>query len=287
MRLILHIGQHKTGSKALQWFLSSNHDRLVSHQYLYSIEQSDTSCHAYQHSHYHFYRELRSLALSASNSFNFSNLDSDINLRTLADILRNDMNNAKERGCHTLVLSAEDIFTMHTAHELGTDDIILECAIHILKQVIANLNIDLKVLIYLRDTMPFLVASYAQYIKGASRGTLGIKEFFFEFRDRLYPQRFLERWQTLLDPENLQIRRFNENRNEFDIRKDFIENVLNVSLDGFSFDLPHSLSDRREICNKTPNLMALSILRFLNKYPIFQKYLSRELVLDFSTFLFK
>ena len=59
-KLILHIGQHKTGSKALQSFLAWNAERLRERGVLYPMPPGgDRSVKAYNISHYRLFALLR------------------------------------------------------------------------------------------------------------------------------------------------------------------------------------------------------------------------------------
>ena len=59
-RLILHIGQHKTGSKALQAFLAHNRLHLLAHGILYpNGSLKAVGVPAYRNSHYLLYALLR------------------------------------------------------------------------------------------------------------------------------------------------------------------------------------------------------------------------------------
>ena len=281
MRLIFHIGQHKTGSKALQYFLSSNQSNLAKHKILYSTQQSDPSCHAYQHSHYHFYRQLQ-----VATQFLNSEM-AQKSFKVLRGVLDSDIDFANHHQLNTIVMSAEDVFTMQTAHELNVDGDLLFRAIEVLKRLVTELNIDLQVVVYLRNTPEFLLASYAQYIKGESRGTLKIEEFFEVFQERLYPQKFLTDWKNVLGADAVLVRNFNEDRSVFDIRSDFVKTVLNLNTDQFDFDYPLIQSNRREVLNETPNAITLAILRKFNQYPRLEKYLPREILMDRCSAVFK
>lgn len=106
--LILHLGQHKTGSKALQSFLTAQSNWLATeHGILYPLSgRNPASVHrAYQISHHQFYSLLRHL----------NPLDSLLQLFAQIDAER------LGRGCHTVLLSAEDLFDMHTAYDLDFD----------------------------------------------------------------------------------------------------------------------------------------------------------------------
>ena len=66
LSFVLHIGQHKTGSKALQSFLAHNRQRLLDHQVLYPIVEAP--CHgvqAYAISQYRLFVLVRRDALAA------------------------------------------------------------------------------------------------------------------------------------------------------------------------------------------------------------------------------
>lgn len=159
-RLIIHIGQHKTGSKALQAYLAHNRTVLRRHGILYP--PGSPGAPAYEISHHIFYQSLRNGTLW---------------LETL------------DQAPLTIV-SAEDIFDMATAHTLQYSP----QAIHQAAQALQPHRP--QIVVYLRDPAELLVAHYGQFIKGSPTNHLSFEEFSAAFAPRLDSQSILAIWKS-------------------------------------------------------------------------------------------
>lgn len=253
MQLIIHIGQHKTGTKALQFFLSQNAKILKEHLISYETCLSDTDCHAYRHSHYHWFRELKQVCTSESTEA----------LRQFKNTFTQHIQKSQELSCTRCVVSAEDLWVMQTAHELEWNETHIRQSIRLLKQLSQDFSIELKVVIYLKNSDDFLKSSYAQYIKGESRGTLRFKKFKAKFKERVDMDPIISIWKKELPAHSLIIQKYSNHKN-WDIRQDFIENIIKTPIRNLNFELPADGILRTEVINKSPGMFSLIVLRHKN-----------------------
>lgn len=101
IKIILHIGQHKTGSSSIQLFLSRNTKVLQSQGYLYNtLNQGIKSTTQDQYSHILI---MRAMFNQQNKAFLFKYLDKQISL-------------CEQENLHTLILSSEEMF-LHYSEE--------------------------------------------------------------------------------------------------------------------------------------------------------------------------
>jgi hypothetical protein len=215
--LILHLGQHKTGSKALQSFLTDQSDWLASeHGILYPKNgRNPTSVHrAYQISHHLFYSLLR----------NLTPLDSLLQLFARIDAERLD------KGCRNVLISAEDLFDMHTAHELDFDSTIISSAAKTIAQVARTFHYRVELVLYLRRQDHLLVAHYAQLIKGSSVIDLSFESFAHAFSPRLRSFSLLAQWADVFGDDHICLRRYEPAALPYGIVPDFLSHILGLDL---------------------------------------------------------
>jgi hypothetical protein len=282
LRCIIHVGQHKTGSKALQYFLSNRQDWLSSKGVWYDTGSSDQTCSAYRHSHFHIYRLIRQL-LTANRipALNAPYPDQPIvdQLKRLFDDFQQ---SCRQRNIHTLVISAEDLFDMHTAHELDFDISLVGEAASWLKSFIEQFGWDPYICVYIRRIDYFLVAAYAQYIKGESKGTLGIEDFYAKFKNRLNYRQLLDVWSGEFECDNLIVRDYLDEPKRINIVKDFVESVLRLELDDDLISMP---SSDFEVVNRSPGSWILGVLWLFNRHSFLDKIFDRNQFLRLSQFM--
>ena len=252
MQLIIHIGQHKTGTKALQFFLSQNAEILKEHLISYETCFSDTDCHAYRHSHYHWFRELKQACTSESTEA----------MHQFKNTFIQHIQNSQALSSTRCIVSAEDLWIMQTAHELEWNEVHIRQSIRLLKQLSEDLLIELKAVIYLKNSAYFLKSSYAQYIKGAG-GTLSFKNFKAQFKERLDIDEIISIWKSELPDHSLIIQKYSNHKN-WDIRQDFTEKILKIPTRHLNFNLPADDASRYEAINKSPGMLSLMFLRYKN-----------------------
>lgn len=136
-KLYLHFGGPKTGSSAIQNFLFDNHDSLGINYYVpdgLSLENKINSGNGLT-----FFNLL-------SGIFNLDNIE--INKLKLKECLhsyiKRDMIN---------VISSEMLYFLTIEEN------------RLLKEMLDDLNIEYKIIIYIKDVIPFLLSAYDQHIK--------------------------------------------------------------------------------------------------------------------------
>lgn len=211
-KVILHIGQHKTGSKALQSFLALNAAQLKDQGILYALKQTpDHHVPAYSNSHFHCYALARHEAiidggdLSAARQF-----WSEFGLycapyTSLEQVLNSLETERSKTGAHTIVISAEDFFDMQSAHDVYFSEQWIRHAAQALYSNARRLNWEPEVVVYLRRPDHLLNAHYAQYIKGNAGNTLDFETYFKDFRPRLDHLNILKIWSSVFSPEQLRV----------------------------------------------------------------------------------
>ena len=182
--LVVHIGQHKTGSKALQSFLAHNRIALRARGVLYPV--GDDPCfgiRAYAISQFRLYALIRREAIGecfgedAAASYwrqqgrYCTPFDSAHSFFEVFDA------EVRRSGLGQVVVSAEDLFDMHTAHELAFSPELIEVGSRRLAALAADFGYDARVVVYLRRQDHLLGAHYVQFIKGSPDHDIDFEEF--------------------------------------------------------------------------------------------------------------
>ena len=233
-RLILHVGQHKTGSKALQSFLEHNRRPLAARGLLYPMpeKQTDHGIRAYTFSHFRLYALLRHEATAllwdeAAAAFYWSHLGRFCLPFTRPRALLEAMDaERRAAGARTLIVSAEDLFDMHSAHELGTSLPLVEASSRILARLAAGLGYEPRVVVYLRRQDHLLAAQYVQFLKGGPVHDIAFDDFARQFGPRLDARAFLEHWAAAFGPDRVIVRPYERASMPAGIVSDFFRSVL-------------------------------------------------------------
>lgn len=241
-RLILHIGQHKTGSKALQSFLDLNREKLAGEGIFYppGIEQSQVK--AYQISHYWLYDCLLS---------RFSRERLEERLRTLS-----------ETSHPTVLLSAEDLFEMTTAHQLDYSLSLVARAAELLSTLCRRFALKTRVVVYLRRQDHSLASHYSQYVRASGHPQIDFPTFALATRWRLDPRPLLKIWGSAFGESALIVRPYEAARSSPGIVEDFFELVLGRSLSS-RFDKPERTLEN---VNSSTDRDTLELIRLAHRY---------------------
>ena len=144
--VFIHIGQHKTGSKALQAYLLHNQNALLKQKIYYPkiVTQGDI---AYQRSHFSFfaiakYEALKTLNRDHEAKIFWEKYGKLCNKHNVHSLLLGIEIDRKALGANRIILSAEDLFDMATAHELYTESEILGCATSIIQSALPVVSLS-------------------------------------------------------------------------------------------------------------------------------------------------
>ena len=267
-RVIFHIGQHKTGSKALQAFLAHNVDGLSQQGVYFPVAQRKRQrIKAYAISQYGFFALLRWEAIKAKGDTNAAirfwaenraNCNPFDSLRAMFQSLQLEQSRA---AAETLIISAEDLFDMHSAHEKEFSIGLVEAGSKILASLVADFNYDPLVVVYLRRQDHLLGAHYAQFIKGSSCNDLDFASFSKIFSPRLETWNILAPWVAAFGIENILIRPYEPASLPRGIVADFFQHALGL-------DVPDRFSPApvdAEFVNATPDRDWIEFIRLLNR----------------------
>jgi hypothetical protein len=234
-RLLLHLGQHKTGSKALQAYLAHNRQVLRELGILYPVEDSPAhTIPAYSHSQFRLFALLRRDALAitsveaAARVFWEPLAGYCQPFTTTRDLFESWEAERLRLGSESLLVSAEDLFDMHTAHELGFSLAVVQVGARLLAELAAAFAYDVRLVVYLRRQDHLLGTHYGQLIKGSSAQDLDMAAFATAFGPRLDSRRLLSCWEAAFGREAIQVRPYEPELLPAGIVGDFFPNVLGL-----------------------------------------------------------
>lgn len=230
MNIILHIGQSKTGTTALQSFLSRNRKKLAKE---HSILYPDV------------YLKGRAIELLNHNAFANALNGYDFHPRLTADqYWEQFMEQYKASGCKTLLLSGESFFGGRP-YLWEFDDIndyysVYKEKLEVLKRYTGE-N-ELKIVVYLRPQMQWLTSAIPQIIRYEGTMQQRIYEDDAQITQMLVPcmnyERLMSEWGNVLSPAMMYIKEYNrENLTNQNIILDFLD-LINVSPSDFEINHP-------------------------------------------------
>lgn len=266
VRLILHVGQHKTGSKALQSFLAHNTKQLLKKEVLYPISQSNQEVKAYRNSHFNCYVLARREAyLNEGNEHVVDDFWRAHQYYCKPFLSLNELFSSFELervkcGAHTIVLSAEDLFDMQTAHNLDFSFQSIECAVERLFEAILKMNWVPEIVVYLRRPDQLLNSHYAQYIKGDEINTLDFESFFEKFKPRLNSLAILKIWSKVFGRDAIHVLPYERESLPEGIVVNFFEQIFGFLPSDEWVQVPQD----SEFFNHTPRRAYIDFLRVLN-----------------------
>jgi len=251
VKLILHIGTHKTGSTALQQFLVANAESLRAGSIHYAVPPSAIKASAVVH------------ALNVNNQ------------HAVRDFFRSHAALARRRGAHTLVVSAESFYAMSLvpalcrrepcADLIDRDHVLIARLFTSIPDEIS----DRRVVGYFRRPDHFVESWYNQQVKYGSL-------FFGEFPDFLalaYPSlrygAYMERWVDIFGQPNCSARIYEHVGKS--VIDDFARSVLCIT------DLSPFVTERRAT-NERMSRDVLEFKREVNKQSRYEEMsLEREI----------
>lgn len=289
VKIIFHIGQHKTGSKALQSFLHLHSTALAQRGILYPVDQTvRQKVRAYQISHYRLFALLRHEALQTCGQVDTARhfwrrqraicRPYDCS-RAMFDAIENER---RRIGADTIIMSAEDLFDMQTAHQIDLDMDCLAAGVKILSGLVQAFQYQPVVIAYIRRQDHLLGAHYVQYLKGSSDPSIEFKTFTWAFAPRLDTYRLLACWAAEFGPGAMVVRPYERAAMPTGIVADFFECTLQQTIPS-DWMAP---APERESVNATPGRDQVELIRHLHRrrwlgWPL----LRRAQILDATTAL--
>ncbi|MEQ1582746.1 MAG: hypothetical protein ABL875_01570 [Candidatus Nitrotoga sp.] len=268
MKIIFHIGQHKTGSKALQSFLHLHSTALAQRGILYPVDQTvHQKVRAYQISHYRLFALLRYEALQACGQTDaarhFWRRQRAICrpydcLHTMFGAIEDER---RRIGADTIIVSAEDLFDMQTAHQIDLSMDCLAAGVKILSGLAQAFQYQPIVVAYVRRQDHLLGAHYVQYVKGSSNPTIEFETFARAFAPRLDTHRLLACWTAVFSSDAMVIRPYERATMPAGIVADFFEHALQQAI---SHDWVAPAPERESV-NATPGRDQVELIRHLHR----------------------
>ncbi|WP_239234487.1 hypothetical protein [Candidatus Nitrotoga sp. BS] len=287
VKIIIHIGQHKTGSKALQSFLHLHSAALAQRGILYPVDQTvHQKVRAYRISHYRMFALLRHEAMhncgQADAAQHFWRRQRAICRpydcsRAMFDAIEDER---RRIGADTIVVSAEDLFDMQTAHQIDLNMDYLTAGVKILSGLAQAFQYQPFVIAYVRRQDYLLGAHYVQYVKGSSDPTIEFKTFARAFTPRLNTHHLLACWAAEFGSEAMLIRPYERATMPTGIVVDFFEHALQQTISP-AWVTP---APERESVNATPGRDQVELIRQLHRHRWFGwPLIRRAQILDATT----
>jgi hypothetical protein len=225
-QIILHIGTHKTGTSSLQYFLSTYEAELKDAGVLYPLGgRRELSPGRSALAHHALANSLRGKLPSGGRHY--------------WDALLEELARAREE---TAVVSSEEFSGCEPTH---------------VGQARTHLSAyKVKVVVYLRNRLDFMVSAYKQRVKvGRYRGSFG--DFIREDARPAYGE-LLARWAEVFGAENVLVRVYDKVKKSPGVEEEFL-NILGIPASNF----PSYFADK-PVVNVSPPDDAVMLMRRLN-----------------------
>jgi hypothetical protein len=209
MRLVLHIGTHKTGTTALQKFLASNSGFLKGHGLYYATPPSKT------------------LANTIADALN------DRNDHVVRKFFQTQIERARRQEATTAIVSAENFYGM-TPLAMLHGKLIYDDVISRERNLIARLRTLIpseiettNIACYFRRPDRFAESFYNQHVKGSALFAGDFQEFLAVVGPMLRYNNNMNLWQEAFGRENCVVRTYEATKG--DIVSHFMAEVLGLS----------------------------------------------------------
>jgi hypothetical protein len=209
MKLILHIGTHKTGTTALQQFLYANRRSLNALGFHYA-----TPPHGLEH------------ANVVANALNVGHI------RTVRKFLSTHTGLARHHGAHTIIVSSENFYAMSVLAAIQRRQVCTNAAgcdrplIEMLASLIPDNITMTQIACYFRRPDRFAESLYSQHVKSEVIFDESFDEFLPMIEPALLYSEHMRAWSDVFGKSNCIVRLYEQTR--ADIVTDFGRNVLNI-----------------------------------------------------------
>lgn len=226
---------------------------------------------AYQISHYRLFALLRHEAMQNCGQADAArlflrrqrNLCRPYNCsRAMFDAIESER---RRIGANTIIMSAEDLFDMQTAHQIDLNMAYLTAGVKILSGLAQAFQYQPVVIAYVRRQDHLLGAHYVQYVKGSSDPTIEFQNFARAFAPRLDTHRLLACWAAEFGSEAMLIHPYEHATMSTGIVADFSSTHCNNAIS------PAWLAPapERESVNATPGRDQVELIRQLHRHSWF------------------
>ncbi|MDX8502976.1 hypothetical protein RFM99_31930 [Mesorhizobium sp. VK4C] len=224
MRLILHIGTHKTGSTALQHFLSANGKGLGDHGI----------CYASPIHEFNFNSIANTFLKDGSEKFRY--------------FLLKNLGKAERNGAHTIIASSENLYAMvRYLRRFKTEETSAEALAkerHLIERLRAAIpgHVECHVLCYVRRPDHYLESLYNQNVKRGDLLTGDVIDFLNAINDILDYHSYLSIWRDVFGSRACSVRTYEAALPN--LIDDFVRHVLGIG-DISAFTQPHLRANER------------------------------------------
>jgi hypothetical protein len=208
MKLILHIGTHKTGTTALQRFLYANRESLAAHGFHYATPP-----------------HLQEANLIA-NALNVGKK------RVVRDFLAKHLECARRSGAHTILASAENFYAMSVLDAMQRREVCVN-AVERDNALIETLHSLMpegigvsKIVCYFRRPDRYAESLYSQHVKRGIIFDGTFEEFLPIIRPALFYDKHMRAWSDAFGESNCTVRLYEPVR--ADIVSDFVGDVMGI-----------------------------------------------------------
>ncbi|MDX8538545.1 hypothetical protein RFM23_13035 [Mesorhizobium abyssinicae] len=224
MRLILHIGTHKTGSTALQQFLCANGKGLGEHGMYYASPANEFHC---------------------NSLVNAPLVDG---LERLRNFIPESMRKAKQIGADTIIASSENLYAMvrylECLHAQNSSAEVLAKERSLIESLRAAIpaHVECHVVCYVRRPDFYLESLYNQNVKKGALFSGDVGEFLSIVYDMLDYHRYLSIWRDVFGSAGCSVRAYEAALPN--LINDFVRHVLAIE-DISSFTTPDLRANER------------------------------------------
>ena len=209
MKLILHIGTHKTGTTALQRFLYANRKSLAARSFHYATPG-------------HGLPEANSVA----NALNVGEA------RVVRTFLEEHVGIARRRGAHTILASAENFYAMSVLNAMRRREVRADAItrdrtlIQRLESLMPDELESAQIVCYFRRPDRYAESLYSQHVKRGISFTGTFNEFLPIVKPALFYHNHIQAWSDVFGAGNIAVRLYEPV--SADIVGDFGQNILNI-----------------------------------------------------------